>query len=265
MCHKFAIIDTFSDHAFCGAPVAVFFVDTLQDINLFANISEELKTTETVFVKHNESNNYEVNVFCGGEQRMPFGSSLFATAFAINQNYGNCSDINIVHEYNVYKARVENSIVHVQFPTKELSRLAVPTVVHQAFNEIVVSIAECENILLIELRSQKKIAALSPDVSLLSQIEHDIIAVTSDAHYDHEADYDYCARVFSPKLNVDEAVAAPFVHCVLGQYWSQRIHKQSMHAVQCSCRHVDVDVCVDESSVIVSGACCFVVNGKLLI
>lgn len=266
MCRKFFIIDTFGEQAFCGEPVAVSFVDTFEHLDLFANIANELNTRETAFVKHNGDGSYEIMVFCAGQQSMPFGVSPFAVAFAISILEDNSvSDINIVHGCNVYKANVNKNNVSVRFPLYDVNRLAVPRVVQQAFNEIVVSIVECKNMLLVELRSQGKISAFVPDVGLLTQIEHDIIAITSDSHYDDGADYDYCTRVFAPKLNIGEVIVSPFAHCAFYEYWNARLNKSIMRGQQFASRPVVVDICSDNGGVRVDGRCWISAQGTLMV
>ena len=262
---KFLIIDTFSDKAFCGAPVAVVFVDSFEQTDMFANIASEINIAETAFVKHNNNNNYEILCYCHDVCAMPFGSAIFAAAYAICNMYNmTCSDFNIVHGCHLYKATVNNGLVSVQFQKNDVKRLPIPGILSSIFNEIIVSVADVNGILLVELRSPSKILSLDPNINVIAKMDTDIIAVTSDTHHEENFDYDYCVRIFAPKMQVNESYASPIVDVALFCYWkNKQLIENSATSLNASSRPIYTNIKEENDYVIIDGKCVLTMQGEL--
>ena len=75
---------------------------------------------------------------------------------------------------------------------------------------------------------------------------------------------DFVSRFFAPWLGVDEDPVTGSAHCVLAPYWSGKLGKTSMRAVQVSKRRGELDVEVSGDRVVLGGACAIVSRGELL-
>jgi predicted PhzF superfamily epimerase YddE/YHI9 len=89
--------------------------------------------------------------------------------------------------------------------------------------------------------------------------------VTADTHHETDVGYDFCARVFAPKLGVFEDNATPLAHSRLAVYWQERVGKKEMVACQKARCNSYVKVRCEEKYVYVSGKNTTLTKGTLFL
>jgi predicted PhzF superfamily epimerase YddE/YHI9 len=229
---KFWIVDTFCRKAFGGTPSTVFLVDKFDDESLLQNIAMEIGSPETIFVKVTQNGKFESRFFSRGKKGLNLGNSLFAAAEVIRLNNSMIKNFKIVCNSEVFEVNVlEDESVRIRFPNVELKKVPVPTNLALALNrEIIVSIFECKDDLIVEIRSPKKLFKLNPNTDVLQNMRYTSFILTADAHYEIDANYDFCARVFAPNLGFD--AMSPFAYVKLASYWSERMQKTNLIGAQ---------------------------------
>lgn len=75
------------------------------------------------------------------------------------------------------------------------------------------------------------IRAIAPDMELLKGIDSLGVIVTAKGE-----ESDFVSRYFAPKIGIPEDAATGSAHCMLAPYWSQRLGKRKLHAIQLSSR-----------------------------
>jgi predicted PhzF superfamily epimerase YddE/YHI9 len=75
------------------------------------------------------------------------------------------------------------------------------------------------------------IRAINPDMGLLNEVDGLGVIITAKGE-----DSDFVSRYFAPKLGIPEDAATGSAHCMLAPYWSQRLGKRKLHAIQLSAR-----------------------------
>jgi len=79
--------------------------------------------------------------------------------------------------------------------------------------------------------SQEEVEALQPDFPALARLDTFAVAVTAPGR-----DCDFVSRFFAPRAGVPEDPATGSSHCTLAPYWSRRLGKKRLHAIQVSRR-----------------------------
>lgn len=75
------------------------------------------------------------------------------------------------------------------------------------------------------------IRAIAPDLDLLKEIDCLGAVVTAKGESS-----DFVSRYFAPKIGIAEDAATGSTHCMLAPYWSRRLGKGKLHALQLSQR-----------------------------
>jgi PhzF family phenazine biosynthesis protein len=231
---SFWIVDTFSDNVFRGNPAAVLFVDELSDCALLQNIAMEINALETIFVKELYDGNFEALCFTPKIRGLYLGNGLFAAAKVINDRKPAVRRFNIICGIRIFLVNIlDNGDVSIRFSTVELEKVPIPTNLSAALNdEIVVSIAAGKDELIVEMRSPSKLLNLSPNLDILGGIAYDSFILTTDTHYEVNADYDFGVRVFAPKLGIFRDMLTPIAATKLVAYWTGRMEKKELVGFQ---------------------------------
>lgn len=268
MAIDFWIVDTFSEEMLCGSPSAVLFVDTFEDEALLQNIAMELNTPETAFVKKFGQENFEVLCFSPNSKGLHFGNGLFAAAHIISSQKKTDKDIfNLILGDRIFEVQIlDKDTIKIRFSSHTIHKISMPSYISSALDgEIVVSVAESKGYLIVEVRSPKKIANLNPNTDILSHLEHDVVIITADSHFEPDVDYDFCARVFAPKIGVVEDNITPIAHLKLASYWAERMEKNNMNGYQASKRAGYVNVEYNENYTYITGKNLIASHGVLFL
>lgn len=226
MATKFWIVDSFSDTPFNGVPSAVFFVDEAKDEVLLQNVAMEINTPETIFLRDLQNGTFESMCYTPKAKGLFFGNALYSAAKVIAENRG-LTQFSIICGIRVFQIEVlPNGEIKIRFSTVELAKASLPVNLNSALNEeLIVSLSECKDELIVEIRSPKRLLNLNPNTEILKNINYNSFVITADTHYETDLDYDFCAKVFAPKLGVYDNISTPIACAKLAAYWTDRMEK----------------------------------------
>ncbi len=113
---------------------------------------------------------------------------------------------------------------------------------------------------LVELKSQEEVEAARPDFTAIKNLGEKII-ITAPGK-----EVDFVSRFFAPSAGVDEDPVTGSAHSQLIPFWSEKLHKASMNALQLSKRGGMI-YCeqVNDKRVIIGGSCVFFMRGEIRI
>ncbi|WP_150290220.1 PhzF family phenazine biosynthesis protein [Sphingobium estronivorans] len=104
------------------------------------------------------------------------------------------------------------------------------------------------------------IRALEPDFATLQKAGDIMLIATAPGE-----DSDIVSRVFVPGAGVDEDPVTGSAHCLLTPFWAKRLDKSKLTAYQASRRGGRLGCRLSGSRVILTGACCTVIEGNFLL
>jgi len=110
------------------------------------------------------------------------------------------------------------------------------------------------------MADEKQVAKATVDLKALSLLEKRGLILTARGD-----NCDFYSRCFYPKHNIPEDPVTGSAHCVLGPFWSERLNKLSLNAVQGLYRKGDLICEVQGERVLISGNCKWYSKGYLLI
>ncbi|MDR1289049.1 MAG: PhzF family phenazine biosynthesis protein [Holosporales bacterium] len=269
MATNFWIVDTLSRELLRGHPSTVFFVEDFCGDDLLQNISMEINTAETVFAKKVSADHFLCKCFSPNCQGMNFGNGLFAAAKVINLQDPSLMEFKItVDQRDIPIHILDDGAIRMMFDSARVDKAVVPTLLHSALTgKLIVSVAKCDSDLIVEIRSPKKLLNLSPDIDTFKRIHgYNSFIITSDTHYELDLDYDFCARVFAPKMGLFHDILTPIASVKLAAYWSDRMEKKDLVGFQPSPdRNCHVNLSYGENQTSVTGYCVISTEGQMAI
>lgn len=224
-------VDAFTDKVFKGNPAAVCPLEKWISADLMQAIAEENNLSETVFFVKN-GNSFDIKWFTPTCEMDLCGHATLAAAHII------FSELNFKEKQLIFNSKSGKLTVTkaadwytLNFPSEEISAIETPELLKQALNVPILKSFKGNGKLLVELENETAIKNLSPKFNLLAQIETNMIIVTSKG--DH---VDFVSRVFAPNLGINEDPVTGSAHTLLIPYWTKKLLKTNLEAVQLSKR-----------------------------
>ena len=227
----FWIVDTFCNTPLRGIPATVFFIDDFSNENLLQSIAMEMNSPESIFLKDLQNGIFESVCYTPTTKGLFFGNSLYAGAKVIYSKT-KLRQFSITCGIRVFAINVsDDEKIEIRFSTVDLEKAPTPLNLSNALNgELVVSLAACKGELIVEVRSPSRLQDLQANMDMLRGINYDSFVVTTDTHYETNLDYDFCLKVFAPKLGVYRAISSPIACAKLSAYWIDRMGKSDLTA-----------------------------------
>ena len=231
------ILNSFTNTPFTGNPAAVCLVDKFLTDAQMQNIASEINYSETAFVDLNrkESNGkYSLRWFTPTSEIDLCGHATLATAQILNEFQ---IDLNPKIVFETRSGDLETQIVgskiKMNFPSiiveKSLGNTIIDSFVHSNTNHVYINQTWC----LIELENEIDVINLQPKFDLLLSLEQKAFIVTAKSNREN---IDFVSRCFAPKLGINEDPVTGSAHCVLAEFWGNKLHKKSMMGYQVSKR-----------------------------
>lgn len=240
-------VDAFASRLFGGNPAAVVVLPEWLPDELLQQIAQENNLSETAFVVPGGDAfglrwfTPEVEVDLCGHATLASGHVLFEHGYAAGP------EIVFRYQGGTLTVRREGELIAMDFPSRPpkpsrcdaslVSALgATPREVHQSRD------------LLAVFETQDEIEALRPDLGAIAEL--DTFAVIASAP---GRECDFVSRFFAPGAGVPEDPVTGSAHCTLAPYWSERLGKQKLRALQLSRRRGELFCEVLDSRVRLSG------------
>ncbi|MGH2566092.1 MAG: PhzF family phenazine biosynthesis protein, partial [Ginsengibacter sp.] len=110
--------------------------------------------------------------------------------------------------------------------------------------------------LLVEFANEDAVQNCIPDFSLIKKSEYKII-ITAPGN-----EVDFVSRFFAPTAGIDEDPVTGSAHSQLIPFWSRKLNKRTMTALQLSRRGGKIYCEEKEDRVIMGGNCVFYMKGE---
>ncbi|KAJ4905635.1 phenazine biosynthesis PhzC/PhzF family protein [Raphanus sativus] len=119
--------------------------------------------------------------------------------------------------------------------------------------------------IMVVLSSWEAVAELQPRTEDIMKCPGKVMIVTAPAP--EGSAYDFCSRLFAPKLGLNEDSVCGSAHCALAHYWSLKLNKCDFIAYVASHRSGELKVHYDKAKqrVLLTGKAVTVMNGSVLV
>lgn len=255
-------IDAFTDKVFGGNSAAVCPLKAwLPDAHL-QKIALENNLAETAFFVRESSNTYHLRWFTPEIEMDLCGHATLATAMVIFNYFEPAEKAIHFHTHSgTLSVTKQGNLFEMDFPSRPPIRANLPLIIKEALNIQPVEVWKSRDYLLV-YNSEEDIRNLAPDQSIINQINLDPggIIVTSRG-----ATVDFVSRFFTPQASIFEDPVTGSAHCTLVPFWSQRLEKKNMDALQLSNRKGQLFCSLKGDRVFIKGKAVLYLRGEITI
>ncbi len=254
------VVDAFTSRLFGGNPAAVCPLENWLEESLMQKIAAENNLSETAFFVKNKDR-YHIRWFTPAEEVDLCGHATLASSF-VYFNFINPGAARIVFDSQSGELIVdkEGDVLSLNFPSQKPVPVDNPEKnLIDAFDVKPVEVLMGTKRFLV-YEKEETIRNMKPDMSLLKQLRGDGVIITAPGK-----EVDFVSRFFAPNIGIDEDPVTGSAHTHLIPYWSEKLGKKKMTALQVSSRVGELE-CEDLGErVKISGKAVLYSQGKIFI
>ena len=240
-------VDAFTSQIFHGNPAAVCPLDEWLPDDIMQKIAMENNLSETAFFI--ESNNkIDIRWFTPKAELDLAGHPTLATAHVILKELNKKID-NLVFETKLgdtLKVTIENDLYLMDFPSRPPKTVNYNNVIYETLGKRPIETLAFRDLIVV-YANQRDIASINPDLEKIKKIDYPSIVITAKGDV-----VDFVSRNFAPKLGIPEDPVTGSSHCELIPYWSNKLNKKEMIALQISERGGKIH-CTDKNERVLIG------------
>jgi PhzF family phenazine biosynthesis protein len=252
-------VDAFTNRLFSGNPAAVCPLDSWLPVETMQKIAMENAVAETVFFVKKEDG-YEIRWFTPDIEQDLCGHATLAAAHIIARHLDpTLTTIRFLSRSGELTVLVGNILITLNFPTRKPLLAAAPREILDAIQVKPLEVLKSRDYMLV-FNDEEIIHILKPKQSILDQINLDPggVIVTAPGK-----EVDFVSRFFTPQASIFEDPVTGSAHCSLIPFWSKRLGKESMVALQLSARGGKL-YCKDQGErVLISGEAVTYMEGHI--
>jgi PhzF family phenazine biosynthesis protein len=223
-------IDAFTSHVFGGNPAAVCPLERWLDDATLQAIAAENNLSETAFFIP-QGDGYALRWFTPTTEVDLCGHATLASAFVIFSDLDPARvAVTFATRSGDLTVRRDGDLIVMDFPTLAPEPCAAPDALLAGLGAAPREVSVAMDYLAV-YDSEEQVRALRPDMALLARLDRRGVIATAPG-----ASADFVSRFFAPGAGILEDPVTGSAHCMLIPYWSQRLGKQRLRALQVSAR-----------------------------
>jgi predicted PhzF superfamily epimerase YddE/YHI9 len=223
-------VDAFTGNLFGGNPAAVVILPQWPPDETLQAIAAENNLAETAFVVPLQGT-FELRWFTPEIEVDLCGHATLASACVLfNHGYASPPDIVFRYQEGTLNVARHGELLAMRFPSRPPHRTTCDAAIVQALGAAPREVYRARDLLAV-FDSQQEVESLRLDFQTMALL--DTFAVIASAP---GKDCDFVSRFFAPKAGIPEDPATGSSHCTLVPYWSERLGKKTLHALQLSRR-----------------------------
>jgi PhzF family phenazine biosynthesis protein len=253
-------VDAFNNEVFKGNPAAVIPLKSWISNELMQNIAEENNLSETVFfVENNDC--FEIKWFTPTCEIDLCGHATLAAAHIIfSELKYSKKELKFNSKSGFLTVTKKDDWYILNFPSENINKVKYPEKLSNALGASILEVFEGKWKLVVVLENEEIIKNLEPNFGLLSELTWNGIIVTAKGEK-----VDFVSRFFAPKIGINEDPVTGSAHTLLIPYWSEKLDKKNLTALQLSKRIGILNCTYLNERVEMSGQAKTYLKGKLTI
>ncbi len=264
-------VDAFTSKLFGGNPAAVIPLDQWLDETLMQQLALENNLSETVFFVPSSSSplgggqeganaDYDIRWFTPAVEINLCGHATLASAYVLFNILGfKKKQLKFSSKSGILTVTKNEEVITMDFPSWKPERLdEYDTVLTDVLGNVeIVGVYQYRDIL-IELPDEAAVKNCQPDFTLMKK-HFDKMIITAPGKQ-----VDFVSRFFAPGAGINEDPVTGSAHSQLIPFWSDKLSKKKMHALQLSERGGEI-WCeqLNEERVTMSGQCVYYMKGEI--
>lgn len=259
--HTIFQVDAFTADLYGGNPAAVVPLEKWLPDRTMQLIARENNLSETAFfVPLNKPGEYHLRWFTPVTEVQLCGHATLATAFVLF----NCLKFNFSDKisFQSLSGRLhvtrEGDWLTLDFPTDRLSPVELPEAARIGLNILPRQVLLGREDYLCVYESEADVLALNPDFRALNTVKTRGFICTAPG-----SKSDFVSRCFFPAFGIDEDPATGSAHTTLTPYWTEKLGKTTLTAIQASERRGFLRCTLAGDRVLISGQGVLYLEGKI--
>ncbi len=252
-------VDAFTGHLFRGNPAGVCLLDRWPEDAMLRDVAAENNHSETAFIL-GADDGFELRWFTPVTEVALCGHATLAAALVVFNRLGWAGDAVpfLTRRSGTLTVSRRGDLLAMDFPARPPFPHDPPPGLATALGveprEVMLSAEDW----LVRLAGEDEVAGLAPDIPALAVLGHRGFIVTAPGR-----ECDFVSRFFAPAVGVPEDPVTGSAHAVLTPYWSARLGKPSMRALQVSRRGGEI-FCEDAGArTVIAGRAVFYLEGLI--
>ncbi|HUG52907.1 MAG TPA: PhzF family phenazine biosynthesis protein [Vicinamibacteria bacterium] len=223
-------VDAFTSQVFRGNPAAVCPLESWLDDATLQSIAAENNVSETAFYVGGDGT-YEIRWMTPAQEVDLCGHATLASAFVLfgGPEQGR-EEVVFRSKSGDLKVRREGDLITLDFPSRPPRAVTASDDLLEGLGRAPREVWAARDYLAVYDR-EEDVRALSPDMARLLRLDQFAVIVTAPG-----SRVDFVSRFFAPRAGIDEDPVTGSAHCTLVPFWSKRLGKKRLHALQVSAR-----------------------------
>lgn len=223
-------VDTFASRLFAGNPAGVCLLEEWLPDSVLQSIAMENNLSETAFVVPRQDS-WDLRWFTPTLEVDLCGHATLAPAFVLTQILRRAKDtVRFQSRSGPLTVMRQGELLVLDFPSRPALLCAIPQQLVNGLGRHPSEVLKARDYLAV-FEAEADVRALQPNMAALEQLDSLGIIATARGQSS-----DFVSRFFAPRAGVPEDPVTGSAHCTLIPYWSKRLSKQRLHALQVSRR-----------------------------
>ena len=258
---KMYVVNAFTKEKFGGNPAAVVPLQEWLSDEQMQQIAAQHNLAETAFIIP-QKNEYQIRWFTPAVEVDLCGHATLASGHVLFNHLNYDREKIIFHSKSgpLFVAKLQEGKIMLDFPVNAPVETSAVIAIEEGLKvkPLAVFISTFDYMVLLE--NQEAIENLSPDFKILAQVPARGVIATAKGNAS-----DFVSRCFFPQSGIDEDPATGSAHTVTVPYWSKKLGKSKLSAIQLSKRKGYLDCEMAGDRVLMSGYAVTYLEGKILI
>lgn len=250
-------VDAFTDAPFGGNPAAVCPLDQWLEENTMQAIAAENNLSETAFFVQTQEG-FDIRYFTPETEIDLCGHATLGSAHVVFNHLDYKGD-NIRFNSNVgplYITKKDDLLV-MDFPSWKPEPMDVPDILVEALGKRPLETYKSRDCLAV-FETEEDVLSIHPDYLKFKELDFLGIIITAKGKK-----VDFVSRFFAPAAGIPEDPVTGSAHCILTPFWSGKLGKKELHALQISKRGGELWVEDRDERVSVAGKAVTVIKGVM--
>jgi PhzF family phenazine biosynthesis protein len=226
-------VDAFTDTLFHGNPAAVCELDDWLEDDLLLKIAAENFLPETAFFIHRADGDFNLRWFTPDIEMDLCGHATLAAAHVIFNHLNYTGNIIRFHSKSgILTVTNSSGLLTLDFPSRMPVKSELPDIIRKGIGSEPREVYKARDYVLV-FDTEEEVRNIKPDRSILDLINLDPggIIVTAKGNT-----VDFVSRFFTPQSTIFEDPVTGSAHCSLIPFWSGKLSKSELIALQVSAR-----------------------------
>lgn len=253
-------VDAFTDRAFGGNPAAICPLDMWLEDSVLQNIAAENNLAETAFfVPLNDG--FRIRWFTPKVEVDLCGHATLASAYVLFELLGFKKDVLSFQSRSGALTVTRNKDWYtLNFPADRFNEIEINPALQACFDIKPIEAYRGSTDLMLVFSKHRDIESLKPNYGKIAECRARGVIVTAEG-----ITTDFVSRFFAPAVGINEDPVTGSAHTTLTPYWSNKLKKLELTAMQLSPRGGFLKCSLLKDRVLISGQAVLFLEGEIVL